>query len=683
MSAGTHARRGRIWLLRIVVMVAAPAAALLLLELVLRVVGFGHPTSFFVPIDGGPQYTTNLHYGLRFFPAHLARWPVPCVLEKAKPPGVYRVFVVGGSAAQGMPDQSFAFCRVLQVMLETAYPQQRFEVINAAMTAINSHVVREIVRDCAGFEPDLFVVYMGNNEVVGPYGPGTVFAGFLENQSMIRLSIAVRRLRMAQLIETLASSMSSRQAWRGMEMFVPHRVPAHDPRLRQTYQYLRANVQDIIDAANTAGADVVACTVATNLTDCPPFMSVHRPGISPTQLADWQIAFDRGAALEANGDCEEAIEQYQQAMAIDDAFAELRYRLGRCYLGLSRTADAHRLFVEARDLDALRFRADSQVNGILRQAGAITADVARALPNAGHQWLYEHVHMNFAGNYEVAKSIFESIAHLLGEPDAALPDVRQCAAQLGLTDWHRWNLATLMREMTARAPFTLQLGHEADQARQRAQLAALKNALDNSVVMRRMIAQSAAAMDQRSDDLQLRRQLALLLTHAGDNHRAAQLWQGLLERVPGWAPWQGELGKVLTMLGRENEAIAILRDAVSTMPHDTALLTNLGVALVKVGRLDEAQDVLQRSLALEPDHLATLNNLGLVLSALGRFDEALPIYRRAVELDANNANLHCSLGLLYREMGDRAKAQQHIKKALAIRPGHEMATQALDDIMQP
>jgi tetratricopeptide (TPR) repeat protein len=589
---------------------------------------------------------------------------------------VYRIFVVGGSAAQGMPDQSFAFCRVLKVMLETAYPQRRFEVINAAMTAINSHVVREIVRDCADFEPDLFVVYMGNNEVVGPYGPGTVFAGFLDNQSMIRLSIMVRRLRLAQLTERIAAALAKQQAWRGMEMFVPHRVPAHDPRLQSTYEHFRENLKDIIHAAQSAGAEIVLCTIATNLKDCPPFASTHRPDISTDQLAQWQLAFDR--------------DDYTQAVVIDNTHAKLCFRLGREYLEAGEQDQAKQYFIQARDMDALRFRADSQINQILREVGGadssevhladVENDLAEQSQIIGRQWLYEHVHFNFAGNYQVAKSIFDQMQGLLGPPSATLPDVNECAAQLSLTDWHRWKLASLMLEMTSRPPFSLQLDHEADQMRQTQYIKTLHEQLDDLTVVKRMITEAMGALKQRPDDLQIMRQSALLLSHGGYNDQAASMWQNMLEQVPGWAPWQGELGKVLSVLNRNDQAVEVLEQAVSIMPYDTGLLTNLGVTLMKADRLEEAEKVLQRSLAFEPDHIATLNNLGLLLASFGRYDEAMVLYQHALELEPNNVNMHCSLGVLYNDIGDKAKAIEHLKKALTLQPDHKMATESLMQI---
>jgi len=57
-------------------------------------------------------------------------------------------------------------------MLRHQYPKTNFEVVVPAMPAINSHVVRVIAKSCARWQADLFILYVGNNEVVGPYGSG-------------------------------------------------------------------------------------------------------------------------------------------------------------------------------------------------------------------------------------------------------------------------------------------------------------------------------------------------------------------------------------------------------------------------------------------------------------------------------------------------------------------------------
>jgi len=84
---------------------------------------------------------------------------------------------------------------MLQAMLSLRYPGVRFEVVNAAMTAINSSVVLPIARDCANADGDIWVIYMGNNEVVGPFGPGTVFGPQVPPLPLIQSILALKTTR--------------------------------------------------------------------------------------------------------------------------------------------------------------------------------------------------------------------------------------------------------------------------------------------------------------------------------------------------------------------------------------------------------------------------------------------------------------------------------------------------------
>ena len=84
----------------------------------------------------------NPQFSRLFFPPELARTPHSLAFLPAKPPHSLRIFVFGGSAAEGDPAPAFGFARILQVMLRDRYPTLNVEVINTAITAINSNVVR-------------------------------------------------------------------------------------------------------------------------------------------------------------------------------------------------------------------------------------------------------------------------------------------------------------------------------------------------------------------------------------------------------------------------------------------------------------------------------------------------------------------------------------------------------------
>ncbi|MEJ2507636.1 MAG: hypothetical protein P8Y81_15355, partial [Ignavibacteriaceae bacterium] len=159
----------RIWLFRFIALIVIPIVFFSLFELTLRIFHFGYPTTALVEtsINGTNYIRDNSDFAYRFFPKKLAQEFVPLRFKADKPNGVFRIFILGGSAAQGIPDPAYSFGRILDVMLQLRYPDVKFEILPLAMTAITSHVVLEIAKDCITYDPDLFVVYLGNNEVVG------------------------------------------------------------------------------------------------------------------------------------------------------------------------------------------------------------------------------------------------------------------------------------------------------------------------------------------------------------------------------------------------------------------------------------------------------------------------------------------------------------------------------------
>ena len=193
--------------------VVIPLVLLGLFELTLRLAGYGFAPEAIVEfeIDGQPHAGQNSLFSWRFFPPHLAREPSPYVFGQAKDDRTCRIFVLGASAAMGVPEPTFCFGRILREMLADRYPEAKFEVITTAMAAINSHAVLPIAKNCAEYDPDLFVVYLGNNEVTGPYGAGSVFAPLSGNLSAIRAAIALKGTRLGQLMGNVLGSIGSGQ----------------------------------------------------------------------------------------------------------------------------------------------------------------------------------------------------------------------------------------------------------------------------------------------------------------------------------------------------------------------------------------------------------------------------------------------------------------------------------------
>ena len=192
----------RRWCYRFVALLL-PLVLLGLLEAALRVTGYGFRTAFFLKVkeQNRAMLVDNPRFGWRFFPPAVARAPRPLYLAPQKPPGTVRIFVFGESAAMGDPEPAYGFARQLERLLQARHPEQKVEVVNVAMTAINSHVIRQIARDCQPLQGDFWLVYAGNNEVIGPFGAGTIFGRQAPSRATVRLILALKTTRVGQLVE--------------------------------------------------------------------------------------------------------------------------------------------------------------------------------------------------------------------------------------------------------------------------------------------------------------------------------------------------------------------------------------------------------------------------------------------------------------------------------------------------
>ena len=476
-GGGSSASRVTVWIL-------VPVLLIGLTEGALRLFGVGFPTSLTVPctVQGRPAACYNLFFPAPFFPPGMIKTPQAYAIPANKPQDTYRIFVLGESAAMGDPDPAYGFSRYLEVMLRQRFPSIKFEMVNTGSVAINSHVLLPIAEGLAQQRPDLFIIYSGNNEVVGPYGPGTALTSSGMSMPVIRSSIFYHSTRIGQLLTKIGTP---KHEWGGMELFLDKQVPASSPLMRNVYANFESNLRDTIAVAQRSGARVIVATVATNLKDCAPFASAHRDGLDQNALHSWASLVQQGADLENSREYADAIKAYSSAAQIDEQYAELEFRIARSLWMLGDYRDAKEHFSRARDLDTLRFRADSKINGINRavakSSGAELMDAdeifAKESPNGivGSELVYEHVHMTPEGNYLLARAMFLQIASKLKEtPEQTqeaplqgpsskaadqVPSQVECEQLLAFTSHDHLRINREMLQRLQKPPFTNQLNH--------------------------------------------------------------------------------------------------------------------------------------------------------------------------------------------------------------------------------
>jgi tetratricopeptide (TPR) repeat protein len=465
----------RVWVLRIAIGVLAPLLLLGLVESGLRIGGVGYPTDLTVPctIQGRAAACYNLFFVAPFFPPGMIKTPQVYAIPAVKTPETFRIFVLGESAAMGDPEPSFGFSRYLDVMLSERYPGMKFEVVNTGSVAVNSHVLLPIAEGLTKQRPDLYIIYSGNNEVVGPYGPGTTLTTGGMSLPVIRASIFYHSTRIGQLLTKVGTP---KRDWGGMAMFMDKQVRDNSPLMKHVYSNYEQNLRDTIAAARKAGARVIVSTVATNLMDCAPFASMHREDLTPDALRSWTALVQQGAEKESGGAFAEALQLYQSAANIDGDYAELEFRIARCLRALGDYSAARKHFLRARDLDTLRFRADTEINEVnrsvarfLRGVELVDADAIFAKESlngiTGSNLVYEHVHLTPYGNYLLARAMFLQIAQQLpaqaGRPVKAedVPSEADCERWLAFTRHDRARVAAEMLRRLQEPPFPNQLNH--------------------------------------------------------------------------------------------------------------------------------------------------------------------------------------------------------------------------------
>jgi tetratricopeptide (TPR) repeat protein len=707
-------------------------------EIGLRLAGYGFDPALFkkMTIGGQQFYVNNDSFSLRFFPPQLARGLGAIRMPVHKSTNTYRIFILGESAAVGDPEPAYGAGRYLAALLGARYPGTHFEIINTGITAIDSHVILPIARDCARYEGDLWIIYMGNNEMVGPFGAATVFGAKVPPLALIRLNLAIQKTRLGQLLISLGRKFkgenSAAPSWGGMEMFVGNQLPADDPRKAVVYHNFSRNLHDIVQAGLNSGAKIMLNTVAVNLRDCSPFFSLVNSNLPPTERAQFDRYFSNGVQAEAEGNCAQAVKAFELAAAIDSQVAELQFRWGESLFQMHDYAAAREHLQFACDTDALPFRTDSSLNAIIATTACqmtndrlVLFDAAAVLANKmpsgllGDETFYEHVHFNFDGNYRLGRAWALQVAGMLPLEITRAAVTNDWASQaacelcLGLSDWNR---AFIYQEMIGRLgkpPLNGQLNNAARVEKLEAQVNEFRSRM-NAAAAATAEADFQTALQRAPDDYFLRENYAVFLQINGDLPQATAQWRQVHDLLPqdflayfelgrmlelqgqwaeaevsfrravqlrstlveGWI----ELGNVLAYQEKFEDALASYATALQQRPQDAQTIFRSGKMLAKLNRHAGAMGDYRAAIKINPSDWQPHYELGGELDAAGKVDEAALEFGEAARLNPGSSRTRFNYGVLLAKLGRLDDAQREFEESLRLEPGYVRAQEYLAQI---
>ncbi|MCC7431768.1 tetratricopeptide repeat protein [bacterium] len=354
--------------------------------------------------------------------------PSPDVISKTKNPNTVRIFVFGGSSTAGYPYLfSGTFPAMLKQRLADVFSENTVEVVNFGMTATNSFTVLDLVKQSFEYEPDLFLIYSGHNEFYGALGTGSAqsapFGSTDRNFTLFYLqlkkfkTLQLLQLTISKIVDFFASSTNQQEQSTLMgQMAKEQEIPINSELYNKTLEIFEQNILEVIELAKQKNVPVLLGTLASNLKDHKPFVSIQKAGIDKK---DFEAKIEKAREFAKNENYKEALKTLQQALKIDSANALANFYAAKCFDFLGNYQNAKQFYTKAKDYDGLRFRASSDLNKILfklaKQPKVFLTDTEKALSEAtknkiiGNELMLEHLHPNLEGYFLMAKAFSQTI----------------------------------------------------------------------------------------------------------------------------------------------------------------------------------------------------------------------------------------------------------------------------------
>jgi lysophospholipase L1-like esterase len=411
--------------------VVAGLLPLVALEAALRLFGLGHPADRPDPFAGFNGDAPLFERQGAVYRTARARAPfiAPQEFPAAKPPGSFRIFCFGGSTVYGHPyTGETAFPKWLELELAARDPARSWQAINCGGVSYASYRIAPMVREVLRYQPDLVILATGHNEFLEDRTYHTLKTRSAFWSGLQRTAYSLHTVGLVrQWLHRDAAAGSPPPADPADPAPLPPDVTTRLDSASGYASYRRddawwqnvaaqydESVRQIVAACRAAHVPVLLVRLGSNLRDCPPYKSEHRPNLAPGAEADWQAAFDLATTAEKT-DLPRALRFYQEAAAIDADYALLNFRLARVLDRLDRTAEALPYFEKAKDTDICPLRITAPLEQTLLKIATEThtplvdaAQVIAARSPAGipgNDWYVDHVHPTIGGHQLIARTI--------------------------------------------------------------------------------------------------------------------------------------------------------------------------------------------------------------------------------------------------------------------------------------
>ncbi|RAK01923.1 GDSL-like Lipase/Acylhydrolase family protein [Larkinella arboricola] len=621
----------RLWLFKGLAALS-PLLALVLVEGLLRLFGYGHDYRLFVEDPQRKGYwIMNPHASERYFTetdnATTGNFE-PFRQRKAE--GTFRIFVLGESTTIGYPYfHNGSFHRWLHYRLMHTFPNRNFEIINLSLTAVNSYTVFGFAQQLPAYEPDAVLIYTGHNEYYGAMGVGST-SSLGGHPALVRLVLKLRELRLMQLLNRTLAGIRKTMSGGKVDlrenlmkrMAADQQIAYGSATYQQGIEQFKTNLNDLCRLFSEKQIPVFISNLVSNEKDLKPFVSA--PG---STTASAQHQFTQATHAYANGQ-----------------FAEAKQR-----------------FVQAKELDLLRFRAPEAMNQVIQELAnrypEVTVVEAKAVfehhsPNGilGQETLLEHVHPNLYGYALLSDAFYEALKkkRLIAPEWKKELSFAQLRQQMPITPVDSLKGVFEMLILKEGWPFNEPMAPEENRPK------TIEEQLAGALVVKQITWPDAM------------QQLLAHYQKAQNPQAALEVTEALMLEYPYDPAFYGQAGKLALSLNQPERAVWFLKKAFQ-LEETFAVAQNLFITLLKLDRPDEALPYLR--------YAAAHNESAFSLNELQNFVDQLVSAKNQYLADTTNVALSNQLAAGYLKFANTAGAAKYVAKSLRLDPRNPVALQ--------
>ncbi|MBD2753031.1 GSCFA domain-containing protein [Spirosoma validum] len=612
----------RLWLFKGIA-VLLPLFVLALVELLLRLFGYGHDLSLFVEdSDRKGYWVMNQYASERYFTetenATIGNFePFP----QRKANGTLRIFVLGESTTIGYPYMhNGSFHRWLQYRLMHTFPDKEFEIINLSLTAVNSYTVYGFAQELVDYAPDAVLLYTGHNEYYGALGVGSTNA-IAHNPSLMRLVIRLRDFRLIQLINQAVSGIRKAVSNQKVDlrenlmkrMAADQQIPYGSAIYQAGIVQFKTNLNDLCQLLSNRKIPVFISNLVSNEKDLKPFISAPGDGASSAQ-AKFQVA--------------------------NQIYAENNF------------GEAKKAYIQAKELDLLRFRAPEAMNQIIQDVaikypGVTLVDTKRFFEEhslhriLGQETLLEHVHPNVYGYALLSDAFYEAMKKKQLIPsdrrgEMSFTTLRQ---RMPITAVDSLKGAYEIMILKEGWPFNIPMPPEEKRTK------TVEEQLAGALVVKQINWRDA--MNQLTNHYVAQNNLA----------KALQVTEALSLEYPYDPALCQQAGKLCLNLNENDQAVTYLKKAFR-LENTFDAAQNLFITLLKLDRPEEAVPYL--------NYAAEHNQSQFSLNELQTFVQQLIAVKQQFVKDTTNVTLSNQLAASYLKFANATAAAKYVEKSLRL-----------------